>query len=162
MLENLFVSLNREISKKCALYLPSIKHSPESSSYGTQSRRSYSSSNNTHSLFILFFLLFQALKSHPHEAGYDAFMCGSSIICFVCFYFLFQLSNARNYILYIFSQVFIKLAHALTTYDSKNFYNVRPSNINDYFLMMKPYEGKVHLLKASVDYIVSVFCLSFF
>ncbi len=33
-LENLYMSLNREISKKCALYLPSIKHSPESSSYG--------------------------------------------------------------------------------------------------------------------------------
>lgn len=53
VLENLFNSLNREVAKKCSLYLPSIKHSPGSSIY--------------------------SMKSHAHEAGYDAFMCGSGI-----------------------------------------------------------------------------------
>lgn len=51
ILESLFTSLNREMPKKCGLYMPSIKHSPTSSVY--------------------------SLRSHAHEAGYDAFMCGS-------------------------------------------------------------------------------------
>jgi hypothetical protein len=51
VLEVLYNQLNREIPKKCSLFMPSIKHSPTSSIYG--------------------------LKSCAHEAGYDAFMCGA-------------------------------------------------------------------------------------
>lgn len=54
VLENLYVSLNREISKKCFLFMPNIKQSP-SSTY-------YSNNNST----------FRA-----HEAGFDAYACGT-------------------------------------------------------------------------------------
>jgi hypothetical protein len=62
------------------------------------------------------------------QAGYDSFLTG---------------------------KVFLKLAHAIATFDSKNLYNIRPNNMNDYFLAMKPYENKVNLIKASIDYVVS-------
>jgi len=102
ILDNLYTSLNRQVSKKCFLYLPSIKHSPHSTDYSKTSR--------------------------PHEAAYDAYMCGTA---------------------------FLKLAHAITSFESKQFYNVRPNNMNDYFLAMKPYENKINLIKASLDYIVT-------
>ena len=67
------------------------------------------------------------IKSCPHEAGFDAYMCGV---------------------------VFLKLAHIVATIDSKSCFNVRPNNMNDYFLAMKPYENKVPFIKASLDYTV--------
>jgi hypothetical protein len=51
MLESLYNSLNRDVTKKFGLYMPTIKHSQISINY--------------------------SINSHPHEAGYDAFMCGS-------------------------------------------------------------------------------------
>ena len=51
ILENLYISLNREVAKKCSLYMPNIKPSINAASY-TSLRK-------------------------PHEAGYDAFMCGT-------------------------------------------------------------------------------------
>ena len=71
--------------------------------------------------------MFKGVKSCPHEAGFDAHMTGV---------------------------VFLKLAHIVASLDSKNCFNVRPNNMNDYFLAMKPFENKVPLLKASLDYIV--------
>ena len=50
ILENLYLSLNKEMSKKCALFLPSVKPSKVSLNY--------------------------SMKGRCHEAGYDAFMCG--------------------------------------------------------------------------------------
>lgn len=51
ILENMFQSLKREMPKRCGLFMPSIKHSKVSSMY--------------------------AMRMRTHEAGYDAFMCGS-------------------------------------------------------------------------------------
>ena len=56
VLEALFNQLNREMLKKCSLFMPSIKHSPTSSNY--------------------------SLKSYSHEAGYDAYLCGSGLYSF--------------------------------------------------------------------------------
>jgi hypothetical protein len=98
--ENLYLKLNREVARKCALFLPSIRHSEVSSIY--------------------------EVKCQPHEAGYDAYMCGC---------------------------IFLKLAHAMATFDSKNCYNIRPNNMNDYFLIMKPYENKINLIQAAHDFI---------
>jgi len=100
ILENLFISLNREVAKKCSLYMPSIKPSPNSANY-TSLRK-------------------------PHEAGYDAFMCGT---------------------------VFLKLAHTLAHLDTKSCYNSRANNMNDYFLIMKPFESKIKLVKSSIDFV---------
>jgi hypothetical protein len=50
--------------------------------------------------------------------------------------------------------VFLKLAHIVASFDSKNCFNVRPNNMNDYFLAMKPFENKIPLMKASLDYVV--------
>ncbi|CAF0716460.1 unnamed protein product [Brachionus calyciflorus] len=100
ILDNLFQSLNREMPKKCGLFLPTIKHSKVSSLY--------------------------SMRTRIHEAGYDAFMCGS---------------------------VFLKLAHALVTYDSKKLYSIRQNNMNDYFVILKPFANKLPIIKASIDYI---------
>ena len=107
VLENLHLSLEREVGKKCSLFMPSIKHSPTSSDR-------YSS------------------KSCAHEAGYDAFICGS---------------------------VFLRLAHALATFDSKNCYSIKPSNMNDYFQTLRPYANKVQLIKAALHFVVRIFYL---
>jgi len=97
---SLYVSLIRETTKKFNHHLPQIKHSTSSSVY--------------------------SVKSHPHEAGYDAHMCGS---------------------------IFLYLSHALASLDSKNMYHIRPNNMNDYFLAVKLFEGKLNMIRASVDHI---------
>lgn len=51
ILENLYLSLNKEMPKKCALFMPSVKASKVSSAY--------------------------SMRIRTHEAGYDAYMCGS-------------------------------------------------------------------------------------
>jgi hypothetical protein len=51
-------------------------------------------------------------------------------------------------------QVFLRLAHALTTFDSKKCYNLKPNNMNDYFQIMKPYSNKIQLVKAALHFIV--------
>jgi hypothetical protein len=68
-------------------------------------------------------------------------------------FFIILIIISQSYYLN-FLQVFLKLAHALASYDSKNLYNVRPNNMNDYFLTMKPYENKINLIKAALEYIV--------
>ncbi len=73
VLESLFNSLSREVSKKCALYMPSIKHSAASADYG---RAICFFVVSIARLYDLSFC--SALKARPHEAGYDAFMTGSS------------------------------------------------------------------------------------
>ena len=100
VLEILYKTLKQELPKKCNLFLPSIKHSPNSSLY--------------------------SVKACAHEAGYDAFMTGC---------------------------IFLQLAHALVTFDSKNAYNIKPTNMNDYFQGMKPYANKVQLVKAALHYV---------
>lgn len=100
ILENLYISINREVAKKCSLYMPNIKPSINAASYASLRK--------------------------PHEAGYDAFMCGT---------------------------VFLKLAHTLAHLDTKNNYNSRANNMNDYFLIVKPFESKVKLVKSSVDFV---------
>jgi hypothetical protein len=52
VLQNLHLKLEEELTKKCSLYIPSIKHSPNSSDR-------YNG------------------DAYAHEAGYDAFMTGS-------------------------------------------------------------------------------------
>jgi hypothetical protein len=52
VLQTLHLKLDEELRKKCSLYMPSIKHSPNSSDR-------YNG------------------EACAHEAGYDAFMCGS-------------------------------------------------------------------------------------
>jgi hypothetical protein len=66
------------------------------------------------------------IKSCPHEAGFDAHMTGL---------------------------VFLKLAHILASLDSKSCFNIRPNNMNDYFLAMKAYENKTPLMNASLSFI---------
>lgn len=100
ILDGLFTSLNREVAKKCALYMPTIKHSATSADY--------------------------LLNARPHEAGYDAFMTGT---------------------------ILLKLAHAIAYFNSKKCYNIRANNMNDYFLVIKPFENRVKLIKASLDHI---------
>lgn len=41
VLETMYLSLNREIPKKCSLYSPIIKHAPSSSSYGNLDMKFY-------------------------------------------------------------------------------------------------------------------------
>lgn len=100
VLENLYISLSREVGKRCSLYMPLVKPSVNSANY-VNTRR-------------------------PHEAGYDAYMCGS---------------------------IFLKLAHTLVHFDTKSCYNLRANNTNDYFLIMKPFSNKVKLIKSSVDFV---------
>lgn len=38
--------------------------------------------------------------------------------------------------------------------DTKSAYNSRANNMNDYFLIMRPFESKVKLIKSSVDFVV--------
>ncbi len=50
-------------------------------------------------------------------------------------------------------QVFLKLAHAISHFDSKNCYNIRANNMNDYFLVVRPFENRINLIKASLDHV---------
>lgn len=56
--------------------------------------------------------------------------------------------------MFLFLSVFLKLAHALVTYDSKKLYNLRQNNMNDYFQIMKPFVNKLPMIRASLDFIV--------
>lgn len=80
ILDNLYNSLNREVAKKCTLYMPSIKHSPESSVYCKYFINSVIKYISKFKLKI-----YLVLKARPHEAGYDAFMTGSSKLTYSLF-----------------------------------------------------------------------------
>ncbi|XP_060064675.1 poly(A)-specific ribonuclease PNLDC1-like [Ylistrum balloti] len=64
-------------------------------------------------------------KSLPHEAGYDAYMCGF---------------------------VFLRLSHILTFLDVKST-EVRPCRFSRYLTEMKPYRNKINIIRGNVHYV---------
>ena len=61
--------------------------------------------------------------------------------------------NLLNLIIIFLIKVFLKLAHALSHFDSKKCYYFKANNMNDYFLVVKPFENRINLIKASLDHV---------